>query len=92
MLPLDVLNAACAAMSRDDLETLMLVNAFFRQTIQRDFAEGPFRFVDRLSIVGSTETIVTINFHGASRKRECAAKNIGELKQFMTMCRPVMCF
>lgn len=50
MLPVEVLRAVCGALSRDDLEMLMLVNALFRQLISLAFVQAPFRFVNQLSV------------------------------------------
>lgn len=44
MLPVELLNVVCGALSRDDLDALMLANALFRDIILRDFANGPFRY------------------------------------------------
>lgn len=48
MPPLEVLKSVFGALSREDLETLMLVGRLFRAVVQRDFAQGPFRFANAL--------------------------------------------
>ncbi|KAH7704857.1 hypothetical protein AAVH_27942, partial [Aphelenchoides avenae] len=52
MLPLELLNVIFGALSRDDLDALMLTNVLFRDIVLRDFAEEPLRYFHRLHIRG----------------------------------------
>lgn len=50
MLPLELLKVIFGALSRADLEAIMLVNATFRDIVQRDFNKGPLRYIKRLCV------------------------------------------
>ncbi|KAH7709812.1 hypothetical protein AAVH_22911 [Aphelenchoides avenae] len=50
MLPLELLNVIFGALSRDDLDTLMLTNVLFRDIVLHDFAEEPLRYFEELTI------------------------------------------
>lgn len=50
MRPLELLKVIFGALSRDDLDALMLANASFRDIVLRDFAKKPFRYVSTLCI------------------------------------------
>lgn len=50
MLPTELLNVILGALSRDDLDALMLTNALFRDVVARDFAKEPFRYFKELNI------------------------------------------
>ncbi|KAH7715681.1 hypothetical protein AAVH_16924 [Aphelenchoides avenae] len=50
MLPLEVLKVIFGAVSRADLEALMLVNALFRDIVVRDFNKVPLRCIEHLGV------------------------------------------
>lgn len=50
MLPLELLKVIFGALSRHDLDALMLVNVLFRDIVLRDFAEEPLRHFPALTI------------------------------------------
>lgn len=50
MLPTELLKAIFCALSRDDLDALMLTSVLFRDVVLRDFANEPFRFLEDLHI------------------------------------------
>lgn len=52
MLPLELLKVVFGALSRDDLDALMLASVLFRDIVLRDFVNGPFRHFDILYIDG----------------------------------------
>lgn len=52
MLPPEVLQAVFEALSRDDLDALMLTNVSFCDIVPRDAAKGPFRYFAELNICG----------------------------------------
>lgn len=52
MLPLELLKVIFGALSRDDLDALMLTNVLFRDVGLRDFAKEPFRYFASLYIYG----------------------------------------
>lgn len=50
MLPPELLKVVFGALSRDDLDALMLTNALFCDIVLRDFAKEPFRYFVALQI------------------------------------------
>lgn len=44
MLPTELLKVIFGALSRDDLDALMLTNALFHDIVRRDFASEPYRY------------------------------------------------
>lgn len=50
MLPLELLKVIFGALSRDDLDALMLANVSFRDIVLRDFAKQPFRHFAALNV------------------------------------------
>lgn len=50
MLPPELLKVIFGALSRDDLDALMLTNAFFRDVVLRDLAKEPCRYFAALKI------------------------------------------
>lgn len=52
MLPLELVKVILGALSRDDLDVLMLANASFRDIVLRDFAKEPYRYFAAMKISG----------------------------------------
>lgn len=52
MLPLELLKVIFGALTRDDLDALMLTNAVIRDVVLRDFAVEPYRRFASLNILG----------------------------------------
>lgn len=50
MLPTELLKVIFGALSRDDLDAMMLVNVLCRDIVLRDFAEEPLRYFATLNI------------------------------------------
>ncbi|KAH7715685.1 hypothetical protein AAVH_16928 [Aphelenchoides avenae] len=50
MLPLELLKVIFGALSRDDLDVLMLTSTLFHDMVLRDFASEPFRYFATLYI------------------------------------------
>lgn len=67
MLPLELLKVIFGALSRDDLDALLLTNVLFRDVILRDFAKEPLRYIANLEIVGWQ----TYLFDHPWRTRDC---------------------
>lgn len=71
MLPLELLNVVFGALSRDDLDTLMLTNVLFCDIVQRDFAKEPFRyFAAGLQVAESYEFGLTMGNYYSCRDND----------------------
>lgn len=51
MLPLELLKVIFGALTRNDLDVLMLTNVLFRDVVLRDFTKEPFRQFTSLHIL-----------------------------------------
>lgn len=67
MPPLEVLKDVFGALTRDDLDMLMLVKSAFLNVVRRDFAKGPYRVVLRLKVSNYNNNGVQFAFYVPSR-------------------------
>lgn len=62
MFPFEVLKDIFGALSRDNLDALMLANSAFLDVVLRDFAQGLFRLVERLTVFGCAPLHPNVEF------------------------------
>lgn len=63
MLPPELLKVIFGALSRDDLDALMLANGLLCDIVLRDFSKEPFRYADSLNIYQGYMLIFTTDMH-----------------------------